>query len=79
MGPEYRRLHGRWGELGGLRVRQPAVGKRHAFGAADRSGPRDNYISIHIPIGYGKTMWHPQYNWRYYTEPDPGVNHREVY
>ena len=43
------------------------------------AGPRDNYIWIHIPIGYGKTMWHPQYNWRYYTEPDPGVNQRKVY
>ena len=43
------------------------------------AGPRDNYIWIHIPIGYGKTMWHPEYNWRYYTEPDPGVNNRKVY
>jgi choline dehydrogenase len=43
------------------------------------AGPRDDYIWIHIPIGYGKTMWHPEYNWRYYTEPDPGVNNRKVY
>ncbi len=43
------------------------------------AGPRDNYIWIHIPIGYGKTMWHPEYNWRYYTEPVPGVNNRKVY
>jgi choline dehydrogenase len=43
------------------------------------AGPRDNYIWIHIPIGYGKTMWHPEYNWRYYTEPGPGVNQRKVY
>ena len=43
------------------------------------AGPRDNYIWIHIPIGYGKTMWHPEYNWRDYTEPDPGVNNRKVY
>ena len=43
------------------------------------AGPRDNYIWIHIPIGYGKTMWHPRYNWCYYTEPDPGLNNRKVY
>ena len=43
------------------------------------AGPRDDYIWIHIPIGYGKTMWHPDYNWRYYTEPDPGMNQRKVY
>ncbi len=43
------------------------------------AGPPDNSIWIHIPIGYGKTMWDPQYNWRYYTEPDPGLNQRKVY
>ncbi len=43
------------------------------------AGPRDDSIWIHLPIGYGKTMWHPIYNWRYYTEPDPGVNGRKVY
>ena len=36
------------------------------------AGPRDRYPWIHIPIGYAKTMFHPRYNWRYYTEPDPG-------
>jgi len=43
------------------------------------AGPRDNNIWIHIPIGYGKTMWDPRYNWRDYTEPDPGMNQRKVY
>jgi choline dehydrogenase len=43
------------------------------------AGPRDNYIWIHIPIGYGKTMFHKVYNWGYYTEPDPGMNDRKIY
>lgn len=43
------------------------------------AGPRDDYIWIHIPIGYGKTMFHPVYNWGFYTEPDPGMNNRKVY
>jgi choline dehydrogenase len=43
------------------------------------AGPRDNYLWIHIPIGYGKTMFHPDYNWGFYTEPDPGMNNRKVY
>jgi choline dehydrogenase len=43
------------------------------------AGPRDDYLWIHIPIGYGKTMWHPEFNWRYYTEPEPGMNQRKVY
>jgi choline dehydrogenase len=43
------------------------------------AGPRDNYLWIHIPIGYGKTMFHPVYNWGFYTEPDAGVNGRKIY
>jgi choline dehydrogenase len=43
------------------------------------AGPRDNYLWIHIPIGYGKTMFHPQYNWGFKTDPDPNMNNREIY
>jgi len=43
------------------------------------AGPRDRYLWIHIPIGYGKTMFHPVYNWGFYTEPEPGMNNRKVY
>ncbi len=35
------------------------------------AGPRDSYPWIHIPIGYGKTMFHKVVNWGYYTDPDP--------
>ncbi len=43
------------------------------------AGPRDNYLWIHIPIGYAKTMFHPKYNWCLYTEPDPGMHDRRIY
>ena len=43
------------------------------------AGPRDNYLWIHIPIGYGKTMFHPEYNWGFHTDPDPHMNGRKVY
>ncbi len=43
------------------------------------AGPPDRYIWIHIPIGYAKTMFHPVYNWRYETEPDPGMLNRKIY
>ncbi|MGQ0751339.1 MAG: GMC family oxidoreductase [Betaproteobacteria bacterium] len=43
------------------------------------AGPRDNSPWIHIPIGYGKTMFHPVYNWGFHTEPEPGMNDRRVY
>ncbi|MEE8210695.1 MAG: GMC family oxidoreductase N-terminal domain-containing protein, partial [Acidiferrobacterales bacterium] len=43
------------------------------------AGPTDSYPWIHIPIGYAKTMFHPKYNWCFYTEPDPGMNNRKIY
>ena len=43
------------------------------------AGPRDNYLWIHIPIGYGKTMFHPLYNWGFHTDPELGTNNRKIY
>ncbi|HLB16716.1 MAG TPA: choline dehydrogenase [Burkholderiales bacterium] len=43
------------------------------------AGPRDRSIWIHLPIGYGKTMFHPVYNWGFYTDPEPNLNDRRVY
>ena len=43
------------------------------------AGPPDRYPWIHIPIGYGKTMFHPVLNWGFYTEPEPHLNGRKVY
>ena len=43
------------------------------------AGPRDNYIWIHLPIGYAKTMFHKVYNWGFYTEPEPHMNNRRIY
>jgi choline dehydrogenase len=43
------------------------------------AGPKDNYLWIHIPIGYAKTMFHPVYNWGFSTEPDPNMKGRKLY
>ena len=43
------------------------------------AGPKDNYVWIHIPIGYGKTMFHPRYNWGFYTDPEPNMHGRKIY
>ncbi|WP_076999729.1 GMC family oxidoreductase [Variovorax sp. KK3] len=43
------------------------------------AGPEDKSLWIHLPIGYGKTMWSPTYNWRFETDPDPGMNGRRIY
>ena len=43
------------------------------------AGPRDRSLWIHLPIGYGKTMFHPVYNWGFRTEPEPHMNERRIY
>jgi choline dehydrogenase len=43
------------------------------------AGPRDTNPWIHIPIGYGKTMFHPVINWGFYAEPDPNLHGRRIY
>ena len=43
------------------------------------AGPRDRSIWIHLPIGYGKTMFHPLYNWGFQTDPEPAMNGRRIY
>jgi choline dehydrogenase len=43
------------------------------------AGPPDHSFWIHLPIGYGKTMWSQKVNWCFYTEPDPQMNGRRIY
>lgn len=43
------------------------------------AGPRDRSPWIHLPIGYGKTMWSRKYNWCFHTDPDPNMNGRRIY
>ena len=43
------------------------------------AGPEDRYLWIHIPIGYGKTMFHRVYNWGFETDPEPEMKGRRMY
>lgn len=43
------------------------------------AGAGDLNFWIRMPIGYGKTFYHPTLNWRYTTEPDPGTGGRSSY
>jgi len=43
------------------------------------AGPPDHSPWIHLPIGYGKTMWSNTYNWRFNTAPEAGLNGRSIY
>lgn len=43
------------------------------------AGPKDSNPWIHVPIGYGKTMWNDRLNWRFHTEPEPTMGNRRIY
>lgn len=47
--------------------------------AVIEAGPRDSSFWIHLPIGYGRTMWDPKVNWKFETEPEPNMAGRQVY
>jgi choline dehydrogenase len=42
------------------------------------AGGRDDYMWIHIPVGYLYTIGNPRTDWCYVTEPDPGLNGRSI-
>ncbi|WP_374650506.1 GMC family oxidoreductase [Dongia sp.] len=43
------------------------------------AGPPDRHFWIHLPIGYGKTMWDSRVNWQFYTEPEASMAGRRIY
>ena len=40
------------------------------------AGGRDNWIWLHIPVGYLFAMGNPRADWMFRTEPEPGLNGR---
>ncbi|WP_424946794.1 GMC family oxidoreductase [Candidatus Spongiihabitans sp.] len=42
------------------------------------AGCRDSSPWIHIPVGYFKTMHNPRFDWCYVTEPERGLNGRQI-
>lgn len=51
----------------------------HVRVALLEAGPCDRSFWIRLPIGYGRTMWDPTLNWRFYTEPEPNMDGRQIY
>jgi len=43
------------------------------------AGGSDQRFWIQTPIGYGKTFYDESVNWKYTTEPEPGINNRCSY
>ena len=42
------------------------------------AGRKDDYHWIHIPVGYLYCIGNPRTDWLYKTEPDPGLNGRQL-
>ncbi len=42
------------------------------------AGGKDNYIWIHIPVGYLFCMGNPRTDWGFSTDPSPGLNGRSL-
>jgi choline dehydrogenase len=42
------------------------------------AGGRDDYLWIHIPVGYLYCIGNPRTDWLYHTEPEPGLNGRSL-
>lgn len=43
------------------------------------AGGSDRRLAIKVPVGYGLTFADPAVNWRYRTQPDPGLADRTIY
>jgi choline dehydrogenase len=42
------------------------------------AGGRDRNLWIHVPLGYGKTMFNSRVNWMFETEPEPALAYRRI-
>ena len=42
------------------------------------AGGHDDYLWIHIPVGYLHCIGNPRTDWLYQTDPDPGLNGRQL-
>ena len=42
------------------------------------AGGKDDWIWIHIPVGYLYCINNPRTDWCYQTEPEPGLNGRVI-
>ena len=44
------------------------------------AGPQDKSFLIHIPAGFlALVAFNKQYNWRFESEPEPGLNNRKIF
>ena len=67
----------RWGDRG-LPARESPERGSGVSRVAGRGGRRRHYPWIHIPVGYLRCIGNPRTDWRYRTEPEPGLNGRDL-
>ena len=61
-----------------MRAGQSLIRKPKHVGCALEAGGKDNYVWIHIPVGYLYCMGNPRTDWGFKTEPDAGLNGRSL-
>jgi choline dehydrogenase len=66
------------GSAGCVLANRLSTGGKHSVLLLE-AGPKDTNIWIHVPIGYGKLFKEKSVNWMYQTEPEPGLNGRQVF
>jgi choline dehydrogenase len=42
------------------------------------AGGRDRNLWLHIPVGYYRTGWRPEFSWNFQTEPEPRLGGRRI-
>jgi choline dehydrogenase len=66
------------GSAGCVLANRLSAGGKHSVLLLE-AGPKDTNIWIHVPLGYGKLFKEKSVNWMYQTEPEPGLNGRQVF
>ncbi|WP_429358839.1 GMC family oxidoreductase [Paraburkholderia sp. GAS32] len=65
------------GSAGSLLANRLSADKTKTVLLVEAGGP-DNYLWIHVPVGYLYCIDNPRTDWRFRTEPDKGLNGRQL-
>jgi choline dehydrogenase len=65
------------GSAGSLLANRLSADKSKTVLLVEAGGP-DNYFWIHVPVGYLYCIDNPRTDWRFRTEPDKGLNGRQL-